>query len=561
MPDKLLRIIQGVINDMKNPVTNHEKSLFLEDEKEIYKLYSERLVNKLEKKVSELEASLAEQERLNEKLKIKEHAIASSMNGIVFADLDGNLTYINRSFLEMWGYDIKEEVLGKPVTQFWDPENNISEILEKLHCEEKLSGEMKAKKKDGSVFDVQLSANFVTQKDGRHLCMMASFRDISEQRKLEAQLRLSQKMEAIGRLAGGIAHDFNNILFIIMGYSEMLIGNFPEDSNPHNQLMKILTASKRARDMVRQILIFSSQDGTERKPLNIQPVIKESLKLLRSAVPQNIEFRLNIDNECGDIMGDPTQIHQIMMNLCTNAYHAMAETGGSLEVTLNEVVIGANDVMDIKPGKYLRLSVYDTGKGMNSDVMERIFEPYYTTKEKNKGTGLGLSVVHGIIKNHKGKITVYSEPDRGTTFNIYLPLIQEKSVALETVSDDAVQKGSEHILLADDEEQIVKMEKQMLEGLGYQVTAFSSSTEALNTFRTQPEIFDLVITDMAMPNMTGEKLAQHLKRIRSDIPIILCTGFSENIGENRARTMGIDGYIMKPMLKNELAKKIREILD
>ncbi|WP_207681422.1 ATP-binding response regulator [Desulfonema magnum] len=560
-PDELLgKTIQNVIKDKEQHESVQKKSTPLKDEKEIYKLYSERLVNKLEKKVSELNSSLTKQEQLNEKLKIKEYAIASSINGIAFADLDGNLTYVNQSFLDMWGYDSEEEVLGKSATKFWNSEYNGLEVIKKLYYKNKWSGEMKAKRKNGSVFDVRISANLVTQKDGRHLCMMASFRDISEQRKLEAQLRLSQKMEAIGRLAGGIAHDFNNILFIIMGYAEMIMGDFPKDSEPYNKLMKILTASKRARDLVRQILTFSRQDDTERKPLNIQPVIKESLKLLRSSISKNIEFKVNLDTDCGDIMGDPTQIHQIMMNLCTNAYHAMEETGGCLEVTLNEVVIGTDDMMNIKPGKHLRLSVHDTGKGMTSDVMEKIFEPYYTTKEKNKGTGLGLSVVHGIIKNHEGNITVYSEPDRGTTFNLYLPVIEEKSVE-ETISDDAVQKGSEHILLVDDEKQIVKMESQMLEALGYQVTAFISSSEALNTFRTEPETFDLVITDMAMPNMTGEKLAQQLKNIRSDIPIILCTGFSERISENRARRMGIDGYIMKPMLKNELAKKIREILD
>jgi PAS domain S-box-containing protein len=388
--------------------------------------------------------------------------------------------------------------------------------------------------------------------------------DITQEKTLENRLQQSQKMESIGTLAGGIAHDFNNILFPIIGYTEMLLMDAPEGSESRDSLEEIFKEAMRASDLVRLILTFSRQSLQELKPIRVQPILKEALKLLRSSIPVTIKFHQKIDNDCSIIMGDPTQIHQVIMNLCTNAYHAMQEAGGDLEVKLKEIEWEVDDVVDgndMKAGPYIRLTVSDTGHGMHNDVLERIFEPYYTTKEEGKGTGLGLSVVHGIVKAHNGDIRVYSEPGKGTVFHVYLPLIKPQNKETGLALPEMIQGGSERVLLVDDEEPIVRIEKQTLERLGYQVTSRTSSGEALDVFRTHPDKFDLVITDMTMPNMTGDKLAAELINIRPDIPIILCTGFSEEISRERAAAMGIKGFLMKPIVKRDLAETIREVLD
>ncbi|MDY7038920.1 MAG: ATP-binding protein, partial [Thermodesulfobacteriota bacterium] len=295
----------------------------------------------------------------------------------------------------------------------------------------------------------------------------------------------------------------------------------------------------------------------------VQIVVKEALRLVRSSLPTTIEIHENIGKDCGPIMADSTRIHQIVMNLCTNAYHAMEETGGVLEVKLSEVELPPDELMNpaMKPGRYLCLKVSDTGHGMDQTIMERMFDPYFTTKEQGKGTGLGLSVVHGIVKTYNGDISVFSEPGKGTVFNVYLPMIKASSDPPETVMKEILPVGNEHILLVDDEQPIVSMEKEMIEGFGYQVTARTSSIEALEAFRVQPDKFDLIITDMTMPNMTGDNLASELLKIRPDIPIIICTGFSEKISKERSDALGIRGFIMKPIAMRELAVKIREVLD
>jgi signal transduction histidine kinase/ActR/RegA family two-component response regulator len=356
--------------------------------------------------------------------------------------------------------------------------------------------------------------------------------------KYERQLQQVLKIQAIGTLAGGIAHDFNNILFPIVGYTELTMDEVSEDSVAHNNL--------------------------ERKPVEVQNIITEALKLLRASIPASIEIIHKIQDDCGPVMGDATQIHQVIMNLCTNAYQAMQDTGGKLEVILTEVDIGYEETVDkigMQPGKHLQLLVKDEGCGMDAAVMDRIFEPYYTTKEQGKGTGLGLSVIHGIVKNHRGDINVKSTPGKGTIFQVYLPLIEDFDIGVELESADCATKGEERILLVDDEEQIVAMERQMLETLGYRVTARTDSQEALKVFAEQPHNFDLVITDMTMPHMTGDQLAQKMLDIEPQIPVILCTGFNEVITEEKALSMGIQKFVMKPIVKNDLATTIRTVLD
>ena len=380
----------------------------------------------------------------------------------------------------------------------------------------------------------------------------------------ENQLQQVMKLQAIGTLAGGIAHDFNNILFPIVGYTELTMDDVPEGSQARQNLAEVLKATNRAKELVQQILTFSRQNGQERKPLKVQSLIKEALKLLRATIPSSIEINSSVDEECGPIIGDPTQIHQVVMNLCTNAYHALQETGGKIEVCLKEINLSYEQSLQrvgMKVGRHLELTVKDNGHGMAPLVMERIFEPYYTTKEQGKGTGLGLSVIHGIIKNHGGDISVYSQPGKGATFSAILPVIDDIEVEIEPVKTASATNGNERILLIDDEEQIIDLERRILEGLGYKVTPKTDSEEALAEFRARPDQFDLVVTDMTMPKITGDRLARRLMDINPQIPVILCTGFNEAITEQKALAMGIDKFVMKPIVRDELAKTIRTVLD
>jgi signal transduction histidine kinase/ActR/RegA family two-component response regulator len=429
-----------------------------------------------------------------------------------------------------------------------------------------------------------LETNFVSPKDNRQyralnmpienkdgsVSKMTIFRDITdyltavaEKEKAQAQLQQIQKMESIGILAGGIAHDFNNILFPIVGYTEMLLEDVPEDSPFKNSLNQIYTSALRAQSLVKQILTFSRQENNELMLMKMQPIVKEALKLIRSTIPTNIDIKLDISPDCGVIKADPTQIHQIVMNLTTNAYHAMEETGGKLKVSLKQVEFGEYDIIttDMVPGVYACLIVADTGVGMDKNLTDKIFDPFFTTKAIGKGTGMGLSVVHGIVIRMNGAIQVYSEPGKGTQFHVYFPIEKSFSETQNTQAKEPIQGGTELILLVDDEEVILQMEKQMLERLGYQVTSRTSSLEALEAFRSNPDKFDLVITDMAMPNMPGNKLSVELTKIRPDIPVLLCTGFSETMSEEKAAHLGIKGFLLKPIIMRDLAQKLREVLD
>ncbi|MCK5100243.1 MAG: response regulator, partial [Desulfobacteraceae bacterium] len=357
--------------------------------------------------------------------------------------------------------------------------------------------------------------------------------------------------------------DFNNILFPIVGHTEMLLEDVSEDSPLRTSLDEIYIAALRARELVKQILTFSRQDNNELKLMKMQRIIKEALKLIRSTIPTTIAIKQDIQTDCGVIKADPTQIHQIIMNLATNAYHAMEETGGELKVGLKEIKLSENDLIapDITPGVYACLTIADTGAGMDKTLTEKIFDPFFTTKEQGKGTGMGLSVVHGIVLSMNGAIRVYSEPGKGTEFHIYLPVVNNSSEKQEFQTEELIQSGTEHILLVDDEKIIITMEKHMLERLGYQVTSHTSSVEALEAFRASPDKFDLVITDMAMPNMPGDKLSDKLTEIRPDIPVLLCTGFSEVMSEKKAISLGIKGFLLKPIVMHDLSMKIREVLD
>jgi two-component system cell cycle sensor histidine kinase/response regulator CckA len=372
-------------------------------------------------------------------------------------------------------------------------------------------------------------------------------------------------MEAIGTLAGGIAHDFNNILAAMMGYAELASLDAPEGSKANMRWQEVLKAGLRARDLVQQILTFSRQSSQERKPVEIGPIVKETLKLLRASLPSTVEIRQHVESNADVIETDPTQIHQVLMNLCTNAAHAMRESGGILEVSLNKVDMEeptTTPYPDLHAGPYVRLSVSDTGHGIPPQLLKRIFDPYFTTKPVGEGTGLGLAVVHGIVKSHGGEITVSSKPGKGTTFHVYLPGTDgPKEVAASQRVEPYRLGRQECLLLIDDEQALVEVGKQMLEHLGYRVIVRTSSVEALELFRNQPEKFDLVITDMTMPNMTGDKLAREMMGIRPGMPIILCTGFSEHIAEEKVKKIGIREFVMKPLVMSDLSKTIRRVLD
>jgi signal transduction histidine kinase/ActR/RegA family two-component response regulator len=422
--------------------------------------------------------------------------------------------------------------------------------------------------KDGRDIPVEITANTFTL-NGR-IVLQGIFRDVTERKRaaaekarLEAQLRHSQKLESIGTLAGGIAHDFNNILSPIIGYTEMIMDEIPESSPSRYDINQVLIAANRAKELVKQILSFSRLWKDEPMgPLNLSLTVKEVMKLLYASLPSSIQIKQDIRKVTA--LASVTQIHQVIVNLCTNAAHAMGDKG-ILGVSLVEVSLDACDLValsmtDLKPGKYARLSVSDTGHGMDGDTISRVFDPYFTTKEVGKGTGLGLAVVHGIVKRHGGEIRVRSELGKGSVFDVFLPLV-EIEADCESFTSQELPGGSERILLVDDEPAIAEMGARMLEKLGYRVTAKTSPKEVLDLFRSKPDEFDLIITDYTMPQMTGSDLASKILEIRPEIPIILCTGYSEKATETTAKELGLAGFAMKPLDRRQLAELVRNALD
>lgn len=388
--------------------------------------------------------------------------------------------------------------------------------------------------------------------------------EMQERKRAEKELIHAHKMEAIGTLAGGIAHDFNNILTAVMGYAEIGLHKKNIDQTKLTYIFEqIMQAGARARDLIRQILTFSRQRDQERVPVKTGVILKEGLKLLRATLPKNIQIREIIRTEADIVLADPTQLHQIVMNLCTNAAHAMRDKGGVLEVILDEFshdTASKAHISDLEPGPYLQLTVRDTGTGIDPSVVTRIFDPFFTTKAPGEGTGMGLSVVHGIVKACGGKVLVNSEIGQGTTFQVLLPRVD---INVDAVIDNAQQipSGSEHILLVDDEQALVEVGHEMLQEIGYTVSTQTDAREALAAFRAQPEQFDLVITDKSMPNMTGFDLAREIFQIRPDIPVILCSGFHDESDTEKAKELGFSEIIVKPLVMREMAETIRNVLD
>jgi len=393
--------------------------------------------------------------------------------------------------------------------------------------------------------------------------------DMTEQKRAqealvqtERQFRQASRMEAIGTLAGGIAHDFNNILTAILGYTELGLASVPKDSRTHRNLQEVMTAGHRAKHLVQQILAFSRQSGQGKKPIPFYTLIEEALELLRATIPSTIEIRHSLMSTAS-VLADSTQLHQVVVNLCTNAEYAMRETGNRLDIILEDWDVTEENVHlvpGLKIGPHVRLTVKDNGSGMSSDVLERMFDPFFTTKPIGEGSGMGLAVVHGIVANHGGGVLVDSQGGKGTKIEVYLPTIP--TPIWEGAGDsEHIPLGKETILFVDDEETIVRLAKELLSQLGYTVEVYTSSQEALNAFRRSPQRFDLVITDQTMPGLTGEALARELLRIRPELPIILCTGFSHIMTAEKAKALGIQAYLMKPLAIRDLAPIVRHVLD
>ena len=469
---------------------------------------------------------------------------------------------VNDVACKMYGYTREELLESTPLDLPISAQKENARIwVRRLLFEKHNVFEIVHKAKDGKEIPVEINAHLFDFKG--QPTILSIVRDITERKRSEARLQQSQKMEAIGTLAGGIAHDFNNILSPLLGYAELIKYDLSDDSPFQSSVNEIIRASLRARDLVQQILAFSRQTEDELKPIKIHPAVNEAIKLLQATLPKTIDIEQNIDPDCGAVVAAPTQIHQIAMNLATNAYHAMEDEGGTLKIALKQIQmeLDQSEPIGLVPGTYACLAVSDTGCGIEKDILDKIFDPYFTTKEKNKGTGLGLSVVHGIVKNYGGDIHIRSEPGKGTEFHVYLPIIESQIEEGAKDSIDSIQGGTEEILLVDDEEAIVRMERKMLKQLGYEVTTRAGSIDALEAFKANPDRYDLIITDMTMPNMTGIQLAQEIKKIKPEVPVIICTGFSNQIDEEKCKAMGIQGYVMKPIISKEFAGTIREVLD
>ena len=522
--------------------------------------YNEMAASLQQQREVRLQAEHAERESAQ-----KYRLLVNNANDAIFIVQDEKITFANPKFFEITGYT--EEELDE--MSFFDtihPE--YLNVAIDTHAstlngkEEPFTYSYKISNKSGKDIWLQLNSVLISW-EGRPGTLNFA-RDITEQKRLESQLNHAQKMEAIGTLAGGIAHDFNNILSAIFGYTELASLEVEKHSVAQKHLDQVIKASQRAKQLIVQILSFSRQQKEERKPIQIGPIISETLKLLRASLPSTIEIRENMVAGQAIVLADSTKMQQVIMNLCTNACHAMREKGGSLDVTLdtvdhryNKAAIGPN----LPSGSYVRVIVQDTGRGMTPKNMARIFEPYFTSKKLGEGTGLGLALVHGIVKSYGGHITVDSDVDKGAVFTIYLPQAEGTKKIGQTNSKEITPRGHEHILLIDDEPTITDIGKKMLSALGYMVTTRTSSIEALELFRSQPNRFNLVITDMTMPNLTGLGLIPQLRATNPTIPIILCTGFSEQVTKERAAELGINALAMKPLVLRELSQIIRNTLD
>jgi PAS domain S-box-containing protein len=488
-------------------------------------------------------------------------------------DCDGVIQDWNRACEELYGWTA-DEVIGKSMFATLVQTKNVDQTRKQIAAVfqgQSFEGlEFEDVRADGSLCSVLVNHYPFLDSQGEVLYGLCAGLDITDRKRaekekeaLQSRLRQAQKMEALGTLAGGIAHDFNNILGGVMGYTELAMHEARQGSKLEHKLQQVLLAGKRAAELVQQILNFSRQTEQEHMFVQMGLIVKEATKLLRSSAPSTITFREDIGADLPFVFADPTQIHQVVMNLCTNAVQAMNDEGGTLSISLQEIFWeqGINNGSALLPGPYLKLCVKDTGPGIPSLIKDSIFDPYFNTKNKGQGTGLGLAMVYSIVKNLKGSITVANNPDRGATFEVLLPVRRSKDVCDQGSFNDDMKNveplpsGYGHVLFVDDEPALVDVARQMLETLGYSVTIFTNAVEAYEMFQSDPDLFDVVITGQSMPQLSGDKLAGRILDIRPDMPIILCTGYS-NFSAEQARSMGIKAFIQKPIMKEDLAKAV-----
>ncbi len=527
----------------------------------------------LEQRVRELEKKSIKLSEVQEELERFQLMIESAHDAIFFKNLESRYIIANDKTLKTFGLS-REDIIGKNdyelMPDLKEAQKNVydDQIVFKSGKPTKIFKHMTGA--EGKKYWFQAIKVPQFDNDGKIIGLVGIARDITKQKrveeekqKIEAQLHQARKMESIGILAGGIAHDFNNILYIILGNTELAMEEIPEWNPVYASIKEVKAASLRAVGIVRQLLSFSRKTTQEFKPIDAITIIKDTVKFLRSTIPSTIEIHTNIAARQLTVLADPIQIIQLLMNIATNASEAMEETGGILEITVENETLkegSAKSYLELAKGDYIKITLSDTGPGIEPEIIDQIFDPYFTTKEIGKGSGMGLAVVHGIVKGHNGAITVDSQSGKGATFTILLPVVTEKP-AVEAKTMDKIPRGSETILFVDDEKSITDMTQRMLEQFGYRVETRLNPLEALELFQSKPHEFDLVITDMTMPQMTGVKLSEKLKDVRSDIPVILCTGHSSLIDEEKAKKLGITAYIMKPIVMRDIAKTIRKVLD
>lgn len=535
---------------------------------------------------SSLQAEVQEHYQAREALdRSEEHyrILVENMPDILYrTDIKGTILFISSSCENVSGYKA-EDIIGKRVTDlFYEEPDKRDAFIAALERNGYVNNyEEKLKRKDGSPWWVSSNSHFFRDPNGNIAGIEGVFRDVTSKKFLENELQQAKKMESIGRLAGGIAHDFNNILGIMLGNAELAIEDIPQSNPAYAKIEAIKTAGQKASDIVKQLLSFTRKTEMELKPINIIDIIRESIQLLRATIPSTIKIMERIPPDIqATILGHPTQIHQIIINLCINASQAMEENGGSIEIKVEKHFLhdrsegylydfqdALSDLWTDDYGEHpqteehVKLTVTDTGHGIKPEIIDKIFDPYFTTKPVDKGTGMGLAVVHAIVKNHNGSIMVRSTPSYGTTFTILLPLVKQPPVEILTAISNTIYTGTEKILFVDDDELIVEMTNEMLGRLGYKVEIRTDPEEALELFRADPDAFDLIITDMTMPKMTGRRLAERVRQIPSDIPFIICSGYSSMIDEETAKDSGIAAYLMKPVSMKELGETVRNVLD